>query len=59
MRISAIDALAHPFFDELKDFSIRLPQGGKIPDIFDLTIEEIKSTDRNNLDKIIPVWRRN
>ncbi|CDW90288.1 glycogen synthase kinase-3 beta [Stylonychia lemnae] len=59
LRMRAIDVLAHPFFDELRDFQMRLPQGGKLPDIFDLTTEEIQSTDRSVLDKIIPIWRRN
>eukprot|EP00347_Sterkiella_histriomuscorum_P014901 403359081 len=58
-RLSAINALSHPFFNELRDYQTRLPNGEKLPDIFDLTIEEIQSTDKRHLHIIIPDWRRN
>lgn len=43
--MTAIKALTHPFFNELRDFETRLPDGKRLPDIFHLTDEELKSTN--------------
>ena len=41
-RLSATQALAHPFFDELRDPNTRLPDGSKLPDsLFEFTEEEL------------------
>jgi serine/threonine protein kinase len=53
-RIPAIEALAHPYFDELRDFETRMPDGSRISDIFHLTDEEIRSANYYTLEKIIP-----
>jgi len=50
--------LAHPFFDELRNFETRLADGSKLPDIFHLTEEELTATKIKTLEKIIPQWRR-
>lgn len=44
-RVTAIEALAHPFFDELREFQAKLPDGSSLPDLFNLTPEELESTD--------------
>ena len=41
-RITAVSALAHPFFDQLRDPKTKLPDGSRVPDfIFDFTEEEL------------------
>jgi len=59
-RISALEIMTHPFFDDLKNLD--LTQNGKyiIPNVFDFTIKEI-SLYRNKdiLKKIIPEWSEN
>lgn len=41
-RLTAVEALAHPFFDELRDFQTRLADGDNLPvELFDFTEEEI------------------
>ena len=41
-RITAVQALGHPFFDQLRDPKTKLPDGSSIPDfIFDFTEEEL------------------
>jgi len=38
VRLTAIEALAHPFFDELREMkSMKLTDGTRLPDIFNLT----------------------
>jgi serine/threonine protein kinase len=39
-RVTAADALAHPFFDELRSPGTRLPNGAPLPPLFDLSDEE-------------------
>ena len=36
-RLTAIDAMAHPFFDELRDPETRLSNGKALPRLFDFT----------------------
>lgn len=36
-RISPLEACAHPFFDELREASIRLPNGRELPPLFNFT----------------------
>jgi glycogen synthase kinase 3 beta len=38
-RISAIQALAHPFFDDLRDPHTRLPNGSPLPPMFDFSLD--------------------
>jgi serine/threonine protein kinase len=59
-RISALEIMAHPFFDDLKN--LELTQNGKyiIPNIFDFTSKEISLYKKNEiLKKIIPEWSEN
>lgn len=43
-RLSPLEALLHPFFDELRDKNTKLPNGNPIPDLFDFSKEEMGST---------------
>jgi len=36
-RLKPIEALLHPWFDELRDQKTKLPNGNKLPDLFDFT----------------------
>jgi glycogen synthase kinase 3 beta len=40
-RLHPIEAIIHPFFDELRDEATRLPNGNELPDLFDFSKEEI------------------
>ncbi|KAI0983476.1 hypothetical protein GJ496_000717 [Pomphorhynchus laevis] len=40
-RINPLKALAHPFFDDLRDRSLRQPNGRPLPEIFNFTKEEL------------------
>ncbi|KAL5529419.1 GSK1 [Sanghuangporus baumii] len=40
-RLSAIEAMCHPFFDELKVEGMRMPNGKDFPRLFDFTREEL------------------
>lgn len=54
-RLLPFTALAHPFFDELRDPETTLPNGKKITNIFTLTDEEIDQAEQLNiLDKVAP-----
>jgi serine/threonine protein kinase len=54
-RIKPIDALAHPFFDELRDPKARLPNGKPLPNLFDFDADELRMLSDPNLKyKIIP-----
>ncbi|KAL0089658.1 glycogen synthase kinase GSK5 [Phycomyces blakesleeanus] len=52
-RLEAIDALAHPFFDELRDPNTRLAQGMPIPPLFNFTYYEL-SIKPELLYKLVP-----
>lgn len=40
-RISALEACAHPFFDELRNGDTKLPNGNDLPPLFNFTTQEI------------------
>jgi serine/threonine protein kinase len=54
-RVLPLDALAHPFFDELRDPKARLPNGKPLPPLFDFTQDELRMlSDPELKNKIIP-----
>jgi serine/threonine protein kinase len=54
-RIDPLDALAHPFFNELREPGVKLPNGKDLPPIFEFTSDEIRvMTERNTLSSIVP-----
>ena len=55
-RLKPLDALCHPFFEELRDEKTRLPSGNKLPDLFAFKTEEIASVDPAIMEKLIPRW---
>ena len=55
-RLNPVEALAHPFFDELREQGTRLPNGSPLPDLFDFHKEEITSTTASIMKILIPEW---
>lgn len=55
-RISLIKAMAHPYFDELRDERTYLPTGNCLPDIFMFTEKELNDMGGEMRDLIIPQW---
>ncbi|WCJ22656.1 shaggy-related kinase 11 [Euphorbia peplus] len=58
LRYSAVDALTHPFFDELRDPNTRLPNGRHLPPLFNFSPQEMKGVPVEILMKIIPEHAR-
>lgn len=60
-RISAAAALTHPFFDELRLPTTRLPDGEPLPPLFNFTDEELAlfKDAPDTLDILIPPHARN
>ena len=57
-RITAIEALAHPWFDELKVQDVKLPETGRgLPDLFNWTEKET-SAFPDLIRRIEPKWLR-
>ena len=57
-RISMLDALSHPFFDELRDQATVMPNGKPLPPLFDFSDEEREYIPQPTLAKLIPVHAR-
>ncbi|KAL0218281.1 hypothetical protein RCL1_009129 [Eukaryota sp. TZLM3-RCL] len=53
-RLTAYEALAHPFFDELRQFGLVLPNGQPLPPLFDFTELEQKSMGPVIYQKLMP-----
>jgi serine/threonine protein kinase len=56
-RMLMVDALAHPFFDELRDPATTLPNGAALPPLFDFSEEERASMTAAQLQRTLPVQR--
>jgi serine/threonine protein kinase len=54
IRLNPVDALCHPFFDELREKNTILPNGGCLPDLFNFNQEELSSDPK--ILSIIPSW---
>ena len=55
-RLTPLNALLHPFFDELRIEGMKLPSGEEVPkDLFSFTKEEYNS-DPISVEKLIPKW---
>lgn len=56
-RLKPLEALNHPFFDELREPHTKLPNGESLPDlIYQYTPEEYAKDDRNLIQNLIPLW---
>jgi len=55
LRLHPFEALAHPFFDELRDPNSRLPNGKPLPNLFNFTDSELRMGEQMGLTKkLIP-----
>eukprot|EP00919_Chromeraceae_sp_WS-2016_P039036 GHVR01093208.1.p1 GENE.GHVR01093208.1~~GHVR01093208.1.p1 ORF type:complete len:379 (-),score=116.65 GHVR01093208.1:345-1481(-) len=55
-RLSPMDSLAHPFFDEIRCQHTQLPGGGPLPDLFNFTDAEKAACTPEHLEKLVPDW---
>ncbi|GKT32122.1 Shaggy-related protein kinase epsilon [Aduncisulcus paluster] len=53
-RLTAIEALAHPFFDPLREPGVRLPNGKTLPNLFDFSPSELSLMSMELREKILP-----
>ncbi|KAE8789614.1 Shaggy-related protein kinase theta [Hordeum vulgare] len=58
LRCTAVDACAHPFFDELRDPKTCLPNGRPLPPLFNFTGAELEGLPVELLHRIIPEHMR-
>nr|XP_029119913.1 shaggy-related protein kinase theta isoform X3 [Elaeis guineensis] len=54
LRCTALEACAHPFFDELRDPNTRLPNGRPLPPIFNFMPEELEGASPELIQRLIP-----
>ncbi|CAN4103214.1 unnamed protein product [Withania somnifera] len=59
LRCNALEACAHPFFDELREPNARLPNGRPFPPLFNFK-QELAGASPDLVNKLIPehVWRQ-
>ncbi|ONL99334.1 Shaggy-related protein kinase theta [Zea mays] len=58
LRCTAVDACAHPFFDELRDPKACLPNGRPMPPLFDFTAAELEGLPAELVHRIVPEHMR-
>ncbi|KAJ7973113.1 Protein kinase [Quillaja saponaria] len=58
LRSTALEALVHPFFDELRDPNTRLPNGRILPPLFNFKARELRGVPAEMLVKLIPAHTR-
>ncbi|KAK9076531.1 hypothetical protein SSX86_004865 [Deinandra increscens subsp. villosa] len=58
LRSTALEAMIHPFFDELRDPNIRLPNGRFLPPLFNFKSHELKGVPVEMLTKLVPEHAR-
>ncbi|XP_057805631.1 shaggy-related protein kinase alpha-like [Salvia miltiorrhiza] len=58
LRFTALEACAHPFFDELRAPNAFLPNGRPLPPLFDFSPEELAGAPRELLQRLIPEHSR-
>ncbi|KAF2308496.1 hypothetical protein GH714_009997 [Hevea brasiliensis] len=58
LRFTALEALLHPFFNELREPNAHLPNGRPLPPLFNFEPQELKGATLENLSKLIPEHAR-
>ncbi|KAK6937224.1 Protein kinase domain, partial [Dillenia turbinata] len=58
LRCTALEALIHPFFNELRDPNCRLPNGRFLPPLFNFKPHELKDAPVDVLVKLVPEHAR-
>lgn len=54
LRCTALEACAHPFFDELRDPNACLPNGRPLPPLFNFTPQELSGASPELLQRLVP-----
>eukprot|EP01086_Lenisia_limosa_P008422 TRINITY_DN297_c0_g1_i2.p1 TRINITY_DN297_c0_g1~~TRINITY_DN297_c0_g1_i2.p1 ORF type:complete len:343 (+),score=21.75 TRINITY_DN297_c0_g1_i2:154-1182(+) len=57
-RLTCLEALAHPFFDDLRIASLVLPNNLPPPPLFNFTPEELSSASPDLVDRLLPPHTR-
>ncbi len=56
-RIKGLEALAHPYFDELREEGLQFPNGNCLPDLLNFTSFELGiNPEPELLEQLIPPW---
>ncbi|URE07873.1 hypothetical protein MUK42_20168 [Musa troglodytarum] len=58
LRCTALEALVHPFFDELRDHNTRLPNGRFLPPLFNFKPHDLKGVPLETVARLIPEHAR-
>ncbi|KAK9983502.1 hypothetical protein SO802_033027 [Lithocarpus litseifolius] len=58
LRTTALEAMVHPFFDELRDPNTCLPNGRPLPPLFNFKAHELKEASPEMVVKLIPKHAR-
>jgi serine/threonine protein kinase len=59
LRCTALEACAHPFFDDLRNPNASLPNGRALPPLFDFTAQELAGISPELRSRLIPEHERN
>ncbi|KAK1930994.1 Glycogen synthase kinase-3 beta [Phytophthora citrophthora] len=58
-RAKPLEAAAHPFFDELRQKDLKLPNDVPAPTLFNFTLQELSQVDVSTREILVPVHERN
>ena len=58
IRPKPLDALLHPFFDQLRDQNCKLPNGDPLPQLFNFSTEEIHFVGPELIERLTPSWHK-
>lgn len=58
-RLKPLEALIHPFFDELRNPMLYTSPYNRIPNLFDFFEEEIELTSIELIEQLVPYWYKN
>ncbi|MBA0802262.1 hypothetical protein Gohar_012578 [Gossypium harknessii] len=58
IRCTSLEACAHPFFDNLRDPNVCLPNGQALPPLFNFTAKELAGASDELRQRLIPEHAR-
>ncbi|CAI5700989.1 hypothetical protein KXD40_001165 [Peronospora effusa] len=58
-RVKPLEAAAHPFFDELRQTDLKLPNDVAAPALFNFTLQELSQVNMSTREILVPVHERN
>lgn len=56
LRLRPYEALAHPFFDPLRDTGCRLPDGSSLPSLFNFSDAELQAMSAETRSRVTAPW---